>query len=93
METGCVIEAVESGQADIAGHHPEEPTKAMRRRLGSDELLVLIHRSLHRPASNSVDVEPAATVAPLMWPRELSPGYYDAMIDAQAESVASSHTS
>lgn len=86
VETGCVIEAVESGQADIGvGHHLGEPTKAMRRRLGSDELLVLIHRSLHRPASNSVDVSQLQQLPLLMWPRELSPGYYDAMIDACRE--------
>ncbi len=83
VETGGVIEAVESGHADIGiGHYLAKTPKVIRRRLGADELLVLIHSSLLQPTRTSVALSELPQLPLLMWPRERSPDYYDAMVDA-----------
>lgn len=82
VETGGVIEAVETGTADIGvGHHLGDAGKLVKRRLGRDELLVLVHGSLLGPTRTSVVLSELSQLPLLMWPRERSPGYYDAMVD------------
>ena len=83
VETGEVVEAIDSGRADIGiGHHLGEPLRAIKRRLGYDELQVVISRSLVPPESTSVDLNRLSNLPLLMWPRDQSPVYYDAIMAA-----------
>lgn len=82
VETGGVIEAVETGAADIGvGHYLGDAGQFVKRQLGEDELHVLVHGSLLRPLGASVALSDLSQLPLLMWPRDRSPGYYDAMID------------
>lgn len=83
VETGEVVDAVDSGRADIGiGHHLGEPTRATKRRLGHDELQVLISRSLVPRDSTTADMKRLNNIPLLIWPRDRNPVYYDAMVDA-----------
>lgn len=83
VETGDVVEAVDSGRADIGlGHHLGEPTRATKRRLGHDELQVLISRTLAPRDSTTADMRRLDNLPLLIWPRDRSPVYYDAMVEA-----------
>lgn len=83
VETGEVVDAVDSGHADIGlGHQLSEPARSIRRLLGWDELRVVINQSLVPENGGSIDVRRLATVPLLLWPRERSPSYFDAMMDA-----------
>lgn len=82
VETGEVVAAVDSGRADIGvGHHLTRPRRATKRRLGEDELQVVISRSLAPKAGTPLDLGGLTQVPLLMWPRERSPAYHDAIIE------------
>jgi hypothetical protein len=86
LETGEVVQAVESGLADIGiGHHLRTPSHAVKRCLGRDELQVVIHKTLLPPGEASVALSGLHSLPLLMWPREHSPRYYDAIIDTCRE--------
>lgn len=82
LETGEVVDAVDSGRADIGiGHHLRKPVQATKRRLGQDELQVIIDRSLVRD-SERIDLRLLVDVPLLMWPRDRNPAYYDSVVRA-----------
>jgi len=82
VETGEVLGAVESGNADIGiGHLIGEPTHALKRRLGQDEIQVLLHRSLARSTKGRMELSRLKNVAFLLWARERNPAYYDHLMD------------
>lgn len=83
VETGDVVDAVDSGRADIGiGHYLGEPTRATKRRLGHDELQVILSRSLVPRDSTTADMKHLNNIPLLIWPRDRSPVYYDAMVEA-----------
>ena len=76
VETGEVLAAVESGDADLGiGHLIGDPARAVKRRLGQDELRVVLHRSLVPARTSRIDVRNLANLPLLLWPRERSPRY------------------
>ena len=78
VETGEVLAAVESGRADLGiGHLIGDSTSVLTRRLGQDELRVVVHRSLLPADTVAVDLRRLANVPLLLWPRERNPRYYD----------------
>jgi DNA-binding transcriptional LysR family regulator len=78
VETGEVLDAVEHGRADLGiGHLIGDANRAVKRRLGRDELRVLVHRSVARAVRGRLDLARLANVPFLLWPRERSPQYYD----------------
>lgn len=82
VETGEVLAAVESGDADLGvGHLIGEPTHAVKRQLGRDGLRALVHRSLARRAKGRIDLSRLENVPFLLWPRERNPVYYDYLMD------------
>ncbi len=83
VETGDVVAAVESGLADIGvGHHLQQPVRSTKRRLGDDELHAVISSSLVPADSRAVDLRQLGSVPLLLWARDRSPDYYDAMVEA-----------
>lgn len=81
VETGQVVEAVESGRADMGiGHHIGEPRRSITRQLGQDEMYVVLHRSWAGGEPGSVELRRLATLPLLLWPREHSPIYYDFLL-------------
>lgn len=80
VDTGGVLRAVEDGRADVGiGHLLGEPGTTRKRRLGRDELRVLIHRAL-APTGGAADLTRLTKVPLLLWPREDSPDYYDLIV-------------
>lgn len=83
VETGQVLPAVESGRADIGvGHLVGEPSGALKRHLGEDEIRVVVHRSLVRGGRDRAELRTLSHLPLLLWPREHSPTYYDFLMDA-----------
>ena len=81
VETGDVLAAVESGRADLGiGHLIGDPTRAVKRRLGLDQVRLVVHRSIV-PAGAALDLGRLANVPLLMWPRERNPRYYDHLLE------------
>lgn len=82
VETGEVLAAVESGHADLGiGHLIGDPGRAVKRRLGQDELRVVLHRSLVPTRTSRIDVRNLANLPLLLWPRERNPRYYDHLME------------
>ncbi len=83
VETGDVVAAVDGGRADIGiGHHLVDPVRATKRRIGDDELRVVVSRHLAPAGRQTIDLRQLDNVPLLIWPRERSPVYHDAMLDA-----------
>lgn len=83
VETGEVVDAVDGGRADIGiGHHLSEPTRAIKRHIGDDELRILVSPALVHADRRSIDMARLANVPLLLWPRERNPAYFDAMLEA-----------
>jgi DNA-binding transcriptional LysR family regulator len=83
VETGRVLRAVEDGAADVGlGHLVGEPQQAHKRRLASDEMRVLIHRSLVPQSIQEIRLDQLGRLPLLMWQREQSPIYFDFLMDA-----------
>jgi len=82
VETGEVLDAVEHGRADLGiGHLIGDANRAVKRRLGRDELRVLVHRSVAPAVRGRFDLAQLTNVPFLLWPRERSPEYYDFLMD------------
>lgn len=83
VETGDVVAAVDSGQADLGiGHHLVEPVRATKRQIGEDELQVVVSHCLAAADRRDVDLRRLANTPLLIWPRDRSPVYHDAMLEA-----------
>lgn len=81
VETGQVVEAVESGRADMGiGHQIGEPHRAIKRQLGQDEMYIVLHRRWAVGEQEAVHLRRLATLPLLLWPRERSPIYYDFLL-------------
>lgn len=85
-ETGEVVAAIDQGEADIGlGHHMDEPVRAQKRRLGMEDLQLVMAEDLAPVVVDASDLSGLATVPLLMWPRERSPGYHDMLVDVCRE--------
>ena len=83
VETGDVVAAVDGGRADIGiGHHLVDPVRATKRRIGNDELRVVVSRDLAPAGRQTIDLRRLDNVPLLIWPRDRSPVYHDAMLEA-----------
>ena len=81
VDTGGVLRAVEEGRADVGiGHLLGQPETTRKRRLGGDELRVLMHRALAPGTGGPADLARLKHVPLLLWPREDSPDYYDLIV-------------
>lgn len=83
VETGRVLQAVEDGAADVGlGHLVGEPEQAHKRRLGTDEVQIVIHRSLVPQGAQEFHLDCLGRLPLLTWQREQSPIYFDFLMDA-----------
>lgn len=81
VETGAVSAALDSGDADLGlGHHVGAPTRGRVRAIGRDELFVIAAESV-LGRRGSVDLARLVDVPLLLWPREQSPVYHDALLE------------
>lgn len=81
VDTGGVTTALEEGRADVGiGHHVATPTGGRVRTIATEELLVIGAERLlgRRPIA---DLARFANVPLLIWPREQSPQYHDALLE------------
>lgn len=86
VETGEVVEAVESGRADLGiGHLLGPAPGSVKQALGEDEIYLLAHRSWAGRGRGRGDLRKLGTLPLLLWPRERHPVYYDHLIDVCRE--------
>jgi len=81
VDTGGVTPALDEGRADIGiGHHVAAPAGGSVRTIATEELLVIGAEGLlgRRPIA---DLTRFANVPLLIWPREQSPQYHDALLE------------
>jgi DNA-binding transcriptional LysR family regulator len=80
VDTGGVTAALEAGTADLGlGHYVAAPAHGHVRTIGRDELYLIAAASLIGPG-DAARLERLAHVPLLMWPREQSPVYHDALL-------------
>lgn len=80
VDTGGVTTALEADAADVGlGHYVTAPARGHVRTIGRDELYLIAARSLVGD-SDTVDLERLTRVPLLVWPREQSPVYHDALL-------------
>ena len=81
VETGGVTATLERGDADLGiGHHVPAPAGGRVRTLAREELFLIAADGL-LDADPIDDLSALATVPLLMWPREQSPAYHDALLE------------
>ena len=82
VDTGHVTGALESGAADLGlGHHVTAPANGRVSTIGQDDLFVIAAGSIVGQRGRSIDLARLADVPLLLWPREQSPAYHDALLD------------
>lgn len=85
-ETGDVVAAVDEGRADIGlGHQMDQPKRALKKRLGFEELQLVVAPELADKVVDKSSLVGLATVPLLMWPRERSPDYHDMLVNVCRE--------
>lgn len=82
VETGRVSAALDQGTADLGlGHHVAAPAHGRVRTIGQDELFVIAASSVLGASDAAVDLSRLTDVPLLLWPREQSPVYHDALLE------------
>lgn len=80
VDTGGVSAALDEGRADLGlGHHLPRPAHGRVRTIGRDELFVIASDSV-LGRGGALDLDRLVHVPLLLWPREQSPVYYDALL-------------
>lgn len=81
VDTGEVTPALDTGAADLGlGHHLDPPLRGRVRTIGRDELFLIAAESVVG-ANRTADLPGLRDVPLLLWPREQSPAYHDALVD------------
>jgi LysR family transcriptional regulator, benzoate and cis,cis-muconate-responsive activator of ben and cat genes len=81
VETGRVTAALDDGSADLGlGHHVGAPARGRVRTIRHDELFVIAAAEVVGDGDGPVDLSRLADVPLLLWPREQSPVYHDALL-------------
>lgn len=80
VDTGDVARALDTGRADVGlGHHLHAPRSGRVQTIGQDELFVIAADSVVGRRA-TVDLASLRDVPLLLWPREQSPAYHDALL-------------
>lgn len=81
VDTGGVTAALDAGAAEVGlGHHVAAPAHGRVRTIGRDELFVIGAQSVVGEG-RSVALDRLAGVPLILWPREQSPVYHDAVLE------------
>lgn len=81
VDTGGVTAALDAGAAEVGlGHHVAAPAHGAVRTIGHDELFVIAAESVVGQGP-TVGLDRLADVPLILWPREQSPIYHDAVLE------------
>ena len=81
VDTGEVTAALDTGAAELGlGHHLDAPRRGRARTLRRDELFVIAADAVVGP-ERTADLTRLRDVPLLLWPREQSPAYHDALVE------------
>lgn len=81
VDTGEVTVALDAGEADLGlGHHLDAPLRGRSRTIGRDELFVIAAEAVVG-SGRTADLAQLRDIPLLLWPREQSPVYHDALVE------------
>lgn len=82
VDTGGVTAALDAATADLGlGHHVSAPARGRVRTISHDELFVIAADSVVGAQGGAIDLARLVDLPLLLWPREQSPVYHDALLE------------